>query len=375
MKDFCILFTCVFLYVAISERVKAQSYPEHYTSKKTISIPIGLGVGKVSIEYLFLGKSARLPDAIAIDNSGEFIIGSRLQPQTIQKFDNDGRFVSVLATRGCDNGNVNYPSKLAVDSNNAIYVLDACRCIEPSFLTGGYSLKKFNSTGEFIYKVGHESVRLNPTEHDYISQLQVTPGGNVYFHDFYNSKNRKDAWGSPELEQGDFGVDASGSLVGAVTDCFYENYQGDVVKIEKKHTTQNTNYTITRYGGPEQTTKPKQFVADEAQLNVNKINTFGIDSAYESTFLGFDKSGDMYFDQSSVNQQNGMTQIIIPQNIVYKYSPQCELMTKIEFPKDIGGSRFVDSQGNVYLAHVVVATPKHFTEGDHIEIQKWVLLR
>jgi hypothetical protein len=50
-------------------------------------------------------------------------------------------------------------------------------------------------------------------------------------------------------------------------------------------------------------------------------------------------------------------------------------MTKIEFPKDIGGSRFVDSQGNVYLAHVVVATPKHFTEGDHIEIQKWVLLR
>lgn len=346
-----------------------------YHIQKEISIPIGSGKGKVNIEYMTLGRSVGYPDAMTIDNDGNYIFGSRLQQETVQKFDNDGHFISIISMSGCNNENVNYPYRLAIDSLNAIYVLDVWKCVDPNhpdLITHGDAIKKFDADGKFIYRLGYESVRPNPTDHDRIEEMWTTPGGGVYFKDYFNSKNEKNLYGGTKIYNSIFGIDSDGTLVGKIDTCLYQNYNGDMISIIQKQDSNSLNYSIIHFQTPIEKSTQRKVVTKQEGLK--RIRNFSIaNTKDELEFLGFDKENNMYLNKVAEFYRNGFAYVhsFKDGKIVYKYSPQDVLLSKIEFP-DYQRKRFIDSKGNIYIVDIKFTTYKHFTEGDHIEIQKWV---
>ncbi len=371
MKRRGILVITVVVSLMISEKANSQSYPEHYRYEKIITIPIGSGSGEISVEYSALGRFAKLPDVIAVDGNGDFILGSRLQNATVQEFDNNGKFMRVIARRGPNVSNVNYPFKVAIDSNNSIYIIDAYKYLKSGFVTGGSSIKKFDANGQFAYDVAYGSIRQNPGKHDYISNLWVTPGGSVYVQDEYSSKSEKNQWGYPELERGIFGINESGRVVGAVDSRFYKNYQGEMLKLGSVRKGKNVTFTVTYFTQKNREVIDKQFRTTESQLNLERTSEIQIENADEPKFLGVDHAGNLYFGVKEEYESTGSTVNILPKNVIYKYSPSSQPLAKIEFPQT-GGKQLVDSGGDVYWVNLAVKNPKRFTEGDHIEIQKWV---
>ncbi|MCP4353037.1 MAG: PKD domain-containing protein [Desulfobacterales bacterium] len=88
------------------------------------------------------------PRKIAID-SKDFIYVADSSNHRIQKFTSDGRFVAKWGSRGCDEeGEIrfNRPKGIAVDSKDIIYVAD----------TNNDRIQKFTSDGNFIAKWGAE---------------------------------------------------------------------------------------------------------------------------------------------------------------------------------------------------------------------------
>ena len=369
MKKYILLFIFTLYFLEPGE-FYCQTKLQNYIMKKKISIPIGLGNGKINVEYFVLGRYVDVPNVSIVDNEGNFIIGSRLQKETLQKFDNNGIFLSVLSMCGPNNRNVNYPYKLATDSNNAIYVLDVEKYLSNNLFSSDYAIKKFNSEGEFIYKLDYKNIRGDVTEQDRIDELWVTPGGEVYIKDWYNSKTAREIWGGAKTERTIFGIDKNGKFEGKVSDRFYENYKGETIKIGIKQENHNFNYTISNYTTLNQKIKVKKLIMSEAQLKLDKSGTLIFENVEEPEFLGFDKLNNIYFGQRGSYQQTGIEQVPIPYSAVYKYSPENVLLAKIEFQQ--GGKYLIDSEGNVYLIYTVYTTPKRFTEGDHIEIQKWI---
>ena len=221
----------VFIFIPI-QWINSQIYSETYGLEKKTMIPIGNKTSEVMVEYLILGKYVGLPDAISIDNSGNFIIGSRLQNETIQKFDNDGKFLSVLSKKGFNDNNVNYPFRIVTDNNNSDYVLDALKYLDSGVVGIDYSIKKFDSTEKFVYKLAYADVRGNVTENDRIDELWVTADGIIYFKDWYNSKTEKSAFGDSKTERMIFMVDKIGNLVDQVDYVLYKTNKKEFLKLD-----------------------------------------------------------------------------------------------------------------------------------------------
>lgn len=357
---------------AMCPGLSAQSDSQQYVLQKEIDIPIGQSAGKVNVEYLVFGQYVRLPDAIAVDSKGDFIIGSRLQNATIQKFDGNGRLLSVVATRGCSDNNVNYPYKLAIDSSNAIYVLDAYRCVpgESNTVTGSFAIRKFDSSGSLVYDLGYDDLAANTSAKSNIDAFRVTPDGNVYFHDIYDSKTESPGLGSYKTIVATFGVDRDGRFVGKVDDNLYGGYNGQMVRIAVSVNSSNTyDYSITQYSVPAGKSRARPIITNHSELSTVRSLDI-VNSSDFLEFMGFDKNGDMFFDKKWEYRRRGNAIIARVGHTVYKYSCQDRLVAKIELPES--RLRLIDSMGNVYGVDVVYATAKHFTEGDHIEIRTWV---
>lgn len=65
----------------------------------------------------------------------------------IQKFSNDGTYLSQWGTKGVANGQFQGPSGLSIDANDSIYVTDKNNNRVQVFTTEGQFLTKFGSTG------------------------------------------------------------------------------------------------------------------------------------------------------------------------------------------------------------------------------------
>src|SRR6476661_4980448 len=79
------------------------------------------------------------PSGIAVDSSDNVYV-SDLENNRIQKFTNNGTFITTWGSYGTGNGQFISPSGIAVDSSDNVYVVDA----------GNNRIQKFTNNGTFI---------------------------------------------------------------------------------------------------------------------------------------------------------------------------------------------------------------------------------
>jgi len=84
-----------------------------------------------------------VPHSMAFDSGGNIYV-TDVNNHRIQKFTNDGEFITKWGTQGNGDGEFSSPEGIDVDSHGNVYVAD----------TGNSRIQKFTSDGEFITKWG-----------------------------------------------------------------------------------------------------------------------------------------------------------------------------------------------------------------------------
>ncbi len=117
------------------------------------------------------------PMGIVVDEEGNVYVVDNGNAR-IQKFDSNGVFItawgalcSPLPADFCPDGEFNYPTGIAVDSENNVYVAD----------TGRWRIQKFDSRGNFIFKWGKEGVL--DGQFEYPTGIAIDSADNVYVSD------------------------------------------------------------------------------------------------------------------------------------------------------------------------------------------------
>lgn len=137
------------------------------------------------------------PTGVAVDSSGNvYVVDSG--HHRIQKFDSNGNYLAKWGTPGSGNGQFSTPYGVAVDSSDNIYVTDR----------DNDRVQKFDSDGNFITKWG--TTGNNNSEFNSPYGIAIDSSNNVYVVDNGNSRIQKfdsnggfqTEWGSPG--SGDF---------------------------------------------------------------------------------------------------------------------------------------------------------------------------
>ena len=148
--------------------------------------------------------------ALAIDANGNVFV---LDDDQVQKFTNDGVFVTRWGSHGVDDGLFYQPSGIAVDGEGNVFVADSLN----------QRIQKFTNDGAFLTKWGS----LGSGDGQFLAPrgVAVDPDGNVYVTDQNNHRVQKfsndgiflDKWGQLGSGNGDFafpsGIAVGGGLV------------------------------------------------------------------------------------------------------------------------------------------------------------------
>lgn len=140
------------------------------------------------------------PRGVAVDASGNIYV-SDSGNNRVQKFNSAGEFQTLWGNDeggsyggsygGSDEGELNYPMGIAVDSNGNVYVADS----------GNDRIQKFNTSGGFIdqwglfisdnYGGGYPSYGSGDGEFSHPAGVAIDSSGNVYVSDTFNSRIQK----------------------------------------------------------------------------------------------------------------------------------------------------------------------------------------
>ncbi len=230
---------------------------QKFDSNGTFLIMWGWGVdtGASAFETCTLGCQAGVqgsgdgqfswPNDVAVDLSGNVYVADSGNNR-IQKFNNSGTYITQWGTScdvggsgvdGCD-GDFNYPTGVALDDSDNIYVVGR----------HNHRVQKFDSVGNFLAKWGTEGTGDGQFSHP--RKVAVNASGDVYVADAYNDRIQKfdssgtflTKWGTTCITD-DVGVDAcDGNFdwpMGVAVDD-----SGNVYTIE------DGNDRVQKFGGP-----------------------------------------------------------------------------------------------------------------------------
>jgi tripartite motif-containing protein 71 len=119
----------------------------------------------------------------------------------IQKFDNNGTFITKWGSKGDGDGQFNYPAHIAVDRSGNLYIAD----------TNNYRIQKIDNNGTFITKWGVEgSFPLDDIAFDHSDNVYVADAGNDLIQKFDKNGTFITKW-ETIYPQG-IGVDSLGNV-------------------------------------------------------------------------------------------------------------------------------------------------------------------
>lgn len=147
------------------------------------------------------------PRGIAVDEKGNFYVADTGNNR-IQKFDADGKFISIIGDPGEREGKIKEPNGVAIDAEGNLYVTDA----------GNHKFLKYNSDGTFAEEhngpdtgfYGPRDLVIGPN-----NQIYIVDQGRTRVARFQpTSKNFSFIWGVSGSGEGEF-RDATGIGTGA----------------------------------------------------------------------------------------------------------------------------------------------------------------
>jgi serine/threonine protein kinase len=120
-----------------------------------------------------------MPSDVAVDPDGNVFVAD-MANQRIQKFTNDGTFITKWGEKGyIDGGEFNGPIGVAVDLDGNLYVADRTN----------YRIQKFTNNGIFINKWGKEGIY--DGQFKGLSDIEVDSEGYIYVTDDINDRIQK----------------------------------------------------------------------------------------------------------------------------------------------------------------------------------------
>jgi len=140
------------------------------------------------------------PKGVAVDASGDVYVMDSGNSR-IQKFSNDGQYLTQWGSFGTGDGQFRWVQNLAVDANGNVYVADE----------GNERIQKFTRDGVFVTKWGSKGT--GDTQFgEYGMTVAVGPGGDVYVLDTIHDRIQKftgdgvfvTKWGSSGTGDGQF---------------------------------------------------------------------------------------------------------------------------------------------------------------------------
>jgi len=113
------------------------------------------------------------PEGIAADGQGNVFVADPVNSR-IEKFDNNGNFLSTLGSQGTGDGQFLNAEEVAVDQQGNVFVPDNQQNV------GGPTnqVSKFDSNGKFLFKWG--GTGLDPGMFNYPAGVAVDKQGNIY---------------------------------------------------------------------------------------------------------------------------------------------------------------------------------------------------
>lgn len=252
-----------------------------------IILMLPLGAAASCPEFVLLWGGVRgdgdgefdFPRRLAVDNNGNVFVADRNNGR-IQKFDNNGNFITKWGSPGSGIGQFNFPFGIDVDEFGNVYVVER----------NNYRVQKFDNDGNFIVTWGTQGN--GNGQFDYATGLAVDNNGHVFVADSFNDRMQKFSydgtfigkWGTTGSGPGQFnipitvGVDQNGNV-----------YVGDSNNFRVQKFDNNGNF-ITQWGSPGsggvEFATPRGISVDPAGFvyvvdqTINKIKKFTTDGTF-----------------------------------------------------------------------------------------------
>lgn len=251
-----------------------------------------------------------VPFGVAVDSSGNVYVVDGYNNR-VEKFSNEGQYVTSFGSQGTGDGQFSYPHYIAVDSAGLVYVADA----------GNHRVEKFSSNGEYLTQWG--TYGSGNGQFEWPLGITVDLSGYVYVADSANSRVEKfngdgeyiNRWGSQGSSPGQFN-DPSAIAVDSSGNVYVLDEGGYNSRVEKF----SSNGAYLTQWGSQGSGKGQFFFQGHPSGGIAVDSTGGVYVAdtYNRRVEKFDGSGNYIFQWGSLGTGNG--QFIYPEGIGLDFS-------------------------------------------------------
>jgi NHL repeat-containing protein len=163
-----------FVYVVETVNRRVQRFSLTGTSP-TILISSGCNTGQLDYPY---DITTDVGGNLYVTNTATICSGGN---DSFRKYSSSGSLLLTVGTFGSGNGQFNFPTGIAVDTNGNVFVCDR----------NNNRVQKFNASGVYVGKVGGTAIGTGNGQFNKPLSVSTDPSGNVYVVDAVNHRIQK----------------------------------------------------------------------------------------------------------------------------------------------------------------------------------------